>query len=135
MSTINLNAIKGEVRPIHDRLMVSDMEFGEVTTKGGIILPSDDGQTHGVKPRWAKIVSIGHENKDDYKVGDWVLIEHGRWSRGFEVESEDGEIKVLRTVDPSGVLGVSDEAPSDLAYYGENIDLSQPAHRPEDFVN
>ena len=43
--------------------------------------------------------------------------------------------KVLRTVDPSGVLGVSDEAPSDLAYYGENIDLSQPAHRPEDFVN
>jgi len=64
-----------------------------------------------------------------------VLIEHGRWSRGLAVENEDGETKVLRTVDPSGVLGVSDEAPNDLAYYGESIDLSQPAHRPEDFVN
>jgi len=132
---INLNAIKGEVKPLHDRLMVSDMEFGEVISKGGIIIPSDDGQQHGIKPRWAKIVSIGQENTDDYKVGDWILIEHGRWSRGFTVENEDGEQKVLRTVDASGVLGVADEQPSDLAYFGDAIDLSQDAHRPEDFVN
>ena len=132
---INQNAIKGTVRPLHDRLMVSDMEFGEVTTKGGIILPSDDGQQHGIKPRWAKIVSVGHENTDDYEVGNWILIEHGRWSRGFTVEDENGEQKVLRTVDASGVLGVADEPPSDLAYYGDAIDLSGDSHRPEDFVN
>lgn len=132
---LNLHNIKGEVRPLHDRIMVSDMEFGEVTTKGGIILPSDDGQQHGIKPRWAKVVSKGHENTDDYNVGDWVLIEHGRWSRGFTVEDENGDTKVLRTVDPTGVLGVSDEAPTDLAYYGDAIDLSGDSHRPEDFVN
>jgi co-chaperonin GroES (HSP10) len=132
---LSLHNIKGEVRPLHDRIMVSDMEFGEVTTKGGIILPSDDGQQHGIKPRWAKVVSKGHENTDDYNVGDWVLIEHGRWSRGFAVEDENGDTKVLRTVDPTGVLGVSDEAPSDLAYYGDAIDLSGDSHRPEDFVN
>ena len=132
---LNLHNIKGEVRPLHDRIMVSDMEFGEITTKGGIILPSDDGQQHGIKPRWAKVVSKGHENTDDYNVGDWVLIEHGRWSRGFTVEDEKGDTKVLRTVDPTGVLGFANEAPTDLAYYGDAIDLSQDAHRPEDFVN
>jgi co-chaperonin GroES (HSP10) len=132
---LSLHNIKGEVRPLHDRIMVSDMEFGSITTKGGIILPSDDGQQHGIKPRWAKVVSKGHENTDDYNVGDWVLIEHGRWSRGFTVEDENGDTKVLRTVDPTGVLGVSDEAPSDLAYYGDAIDLSGDSHRPEDFIN
>ena len=132
----NLVSIKADdIRAVGNRVIVSDMEFGEQVTRGGIILRSDDGTTRGIYPRWGRVFRKGPKNNDPYKQGEWILVEHGRWSRGFAVESEDGEVKVLRTVDPSGVLGVSDEAPSDLAYYGENIDLSQPAHRPEDFVN
>jgi hypothetical protein len=32
------------ITPIHDRVLVTDMEFGEQKTAGGIILPGDDGQ-------------------------------------------------------------------------------------------
>ena len=30
------------ITPIHDRVLVTEMEFGEQKTAGGIILPSDD---------------------------------------------------------------------------------------------
>ena len=62
--------IKGKVKPLHDRIIVAEMEFGEVTTAGGIILPSDDGKSEGIKPRWAKVNVKGHENNDEYDVND-----------------------------------------------------------------
>ena len=46
--------IKGNVRPIHGDVLVTNMHFGEMKTKGGIIIQSDDAKAHGVKPRWAK---------------------------------------------------------------------------------
>ena len=110
--------IKGKVKPLHDRIIVAEMEFGEVTTAGGIILPSDDGKSEGIKPRWAKVIVKGHENNDEYDVNDWVLVTHGRWSRGFKVqETDDSDPVILRTVEAEGVLGWSKDAPSDLAYY------------------
>ena len=35
--------MKGTLRPIKDRVLAYDMNFGERTTKGGIIITSDDG--------------------------------------------------------------------------------------------
>ena len=56
--------------------------------------------------------------EEEYGEGDWVLVVHGRWSRGFKVQEEDdSEPVILRTVEAEGVLGWSKEAPSDLAYY------------------
>ena len=118
LTSTTVPTVKGKVRPLHDRLIVAEMECGEVTTAGGIILPSDDGKDVGIKPRWAKVVVKGHENKEEYGEGDWVLVVHGRWSRGFKVQEEDdSEPVILRTVEAEGVLGWSKEAPSDLAYY------------------
>ena len=107
------NTIKGTIRPIRDNLIVEDMNFGETTTKGGIILQSDDGQEQGIKPRWAKVYAKGPQNKDDYEVGDWVLVAHGRWGRGLDVEDPErpGEVIKLRRADPSDILGVSDTDP------------------------
>ena len=105
--------IKGNITPIHDRVLVSDMEFGESKTKGGLIIGSDDGHTRGIKPRWCKVVSKGHKNKDTYKKGDWILVEHGRWSRGFSFADENGKETVLRNVEAKAVMMTGNYKPKD----------------------
>ena len=106
------NTIKGKLTPIKDNLIVEDMNFGERKTKGGIILMDDDGKEEGIRPRWARVYAKGPLNKDDYQVGDWVLVAHGRWSRGLDVEDpKTGEIVKLRRADPDEILGVSDTQP------------------------
>jgi co-chaperonin GroES (HSP10) len=66
---------KGTLTPIHNRVIVTDMEFGEQKTAGGIIIASDDGQARGIHPRWGKVFAIGHENDDEYEIGDWILVD------------------------------------------------------------
>ena len=109
--------IKGKVRPIHADVLVCDMYFGEVKTKGGLIIGSDDGKAHGVKPRWAKVYAKGPENNDEYKVGDWILIEHGRWTRKIKIDDDGKEIEVQK-VENSAILAYSEESPS-LDYFGQ----------------
>ena len=54
--------VKGSIRPIHDRVIVKHMNFGEQKTAGGIIITSDDGKDRGIKPRWGQVVSKGNTN-------------------------------------------------------------------------
>lgn len=105
-------SIKGKLVPIRDHVIVEDMDFGEQKTKAGIILMSDDGKDHGIKPRWARVYAVGHEQKH-VNVGDWVLVEHGRWTRGFKFEGEDGDSFTLRRIDNDCILMISDERPKD----------------------
>ena len=100
------------IRPILDHVIVEDMEFGEQRTQGGIIIVDDDGKQHGIKPRWAKVYAVGPK-QEDVNVGDWILIEHGRWTRGFNFEREDGSIYTLRRVDTEAIIMSSDQKPSD----------------------
>ena len=125
--------VSGKVRPIHDGVLAMDMEFGERTTTGGIILSSDDGKERGIRPRWCQIYAIGHENKDPYEVGDWIYVEHGRWSRGFITDdTEHGEIE-LRLIDVNGIMLTSKDKPDDDGM-GTETDLSQPSIDPSEFV-
>ena len=87
------------------------MDMGQQVTKGGIIIPDDDMKDRGIKPRWAQVYRIG-EGIDWLKEGDYVLMEHGRWSPGFELD--DGNEKFdVRLADPNGILGVSDTRPEE----------------------
>jgi len=95
-----------ELRPIRDRVIVSEMKFTDRFTKGGIYIPSDDKQIHGVRPRWGKVFAIGPEQKD-VRVGQWILIAHGRWTRGVKIEDETGS-HMLRMVDNNDILLSSD---------------------------
>lgn len=125
--------VKGSVRPIRNRVIVSGMEFGEQTTAGGIIISSDDGKDRGIKPRWGLVEAKGSENKDPYDIGDWILIEHGRWTRGFEVELEDGTVETMRTVEAESILGWQSETP-DNNLFGNATDAgSVDTPKPEDF--
>ena len=84
--------------------------FGEQKTKGGLILTDDDGTTRGIYPRWAKVHSKGPENTEDYQIGNWVLIEHGRWTRSVQIDEGDGE-KELRMIDVDAIRLWSDSKP------------------------
>ena len=100
-------------RPIGAHIIVSDMSFDIRITSGGILLPNDDMKSAGIRPRWGKIYAIGNDNKDDqFEVGKWILISHGRWTRGIDIEDEEGE-KTIRRVDPNDVLLIADELPED----------------------
>jgi co-chaperonin GroES (HSP10) len=119
-----------EVRAIHDNVIITDMDFGEIVTSGGIVLRSDDAQAHGVKPRWGLVYKVGPK-QTDVSEGQWILIEHGRWTRKVKIRDSRGE-KEIQRVDVTGILAVSDEKPSD-AYIGQEFTSSSNI-RPEDFM-
>ena len=125
--------VKGSVRPIRNRVIVSGMEFGEQTTAGGIIISSDDGKDRGIKPRWGLVEAKGSENKDPFDIGDWILIEHGRWTRGFEVEMEDGTVETMRTVEAESILGWQSETPDGILFGNKTGAGSVDTPKPEDF--
>ena len=110
--------VKGKLIPIRDNVLVTDMNFDARVTAGGIVLPSDDGKSEGVRHRWARVWAIGPEQQD-VKVGEWILLEHGRWTRGLDIE--DGETehrRTIRKIDPADILMVSDgtERPQDQTW-------------------
>lgn len=99
------NAVHGKVRALGNNIIVDKMNFGERKTTGGIVLTSDDGKDSGIRPRWAQVYAVGPEQKD-VEVGQWILIEHGRWTREFNVVEKDGTERTLRRADPEKVLAV-----------------------------
>lgn len=99
----------GTIRALHDWVLVSEMNFKERVTSSGIILHSDDGTTAGIRPRWGEIYAVGPEQRD-VKVGQWVCVTHGRWTRGVKIKDATGE-HTIRRIDPEDILLVSDEPP------------------------
>jgi len=129
----NLHTIQGDLTPVKNRVLVRDMYFGEQKTASGLIINNDDGTTRGIYPRWGKVYAKGPTNEDEYEVGDWVLVEHGRWTRGVNIHNGKEELE-LRMVEAESVLAVSEEKPSDVSIGKEYSD--GPADiRPEDFSN
>jgi co-chaperonin GroES (HSP10) len=104
--------IDGEIKPLHDSIIVTDMSFEGRQLSSGIVLLGDDGKTDGIRPRWARVYAIGPEQQD-VGVGQWVLVEHGRWSRGVKV-IKDGEEIILRRADPEAIIFVSDTEPDNI---------------------
>jgi co-chaperonin GroES (HSP10) len=107
-----MSKIIGKIRPIRDRVIVSDMHFGEQRSSGGIVILGDDGKDRGIYPRWGKVYAVGPEHKEEFTVGDWVLIEHGRWTRGVLLDDGENE-KTIRMVDNKCILLWSKEKPND----------------------
>jgi co-chaperonin GroES (HSP10) len=122
--------VRGKVVPIRDHVLVSDMEFGEQVTASGIVIKSDNGKSSGVKPRWARVWAIGPEQKD-VTVGEWICIEHGRWTRTIELEQEDGSVLELRRVETTAILMSADDRPGDVDIRatigaGSNVNFNIP---------
>lgn len=105
--------VKGTIKPLRDRVFVTEMQFGEERTRSGIFIPGADGKTQGIMPRWGKVWALGPEQSELY-IGQWVLIEHGRWTRTVEFEDEKGEITEVRMIDNNAIIATSDEKPNDV---------------------
>lgn len=99
------------LRALNDHVLVADMNFKERKLSSGIYLLNDDGRGAGIRPRWAQVYATGPEQQD-ILVGQWILVAHGRWTRGVTIEDESGEV-TIRRVDPNDVLLVSESEPSD----------------------
>lgn len=98
------------VKPLSNKVLVSDIEQG-TRQIGKIILPNDDGTTHGVRSRWAQVYDVG-SNITGITKGDWILIKHGRWTRALSVGEGESEFKLWGVEYPDGILMVSKEKPT-----------------------
>ena len=115
-----------QLRPVKDAVVCTDMVFTERFTSSGIILPSDNGKSSGVRPRWGKVYAIGPEQKD-VTVGQWICVAHGRWTRGIDIEDESGK-HTIRKVDPKDIMMVSDQEIQDETWSAAIHVEAKPSH-------
>jgi co-chaperonin GroES (HSP10) len=76
-----------QLKPLRDAVIVSDMNFKERISRGGLVLPTYNGKSSGIRPRWGQVYAVGPDQLD-IRVGTWVCVEHGRWTRGIDIEDE-----------------------------------------------
>jgi co-chaperonin GroES (HSP10) len=123
--------VKG-IKALSKDVLVINMDMGEQKTAGGLIIQSDDGKAHGVKPRWAKVYKVGSEI-DFIKEGQWILIEHGRWTRKIKIDDGAGE-KEFQKVETKSIIAVANEKPNDF-YIGQEFSNGSSMNiNPEDFM-
>jgi co-chaperonin GroES (HSP10) len=103
--------VKGTLKPIRNKVIIHNMNFGEQKSAGGILVLGDDGKDRGIYPRWGQIFAVGPEHTEDFNVGDWILVEHGRWTRGITLELDDNEETTIRMVDNKCILMWAKEKP------------------------
>jgi hypothetical protein len=130
-----MSKVTGKLIPIRNNVLVTDMDFGDRVTKGGLVILSDDGKSEGIRHRWGRVWAVGPE-QEDVNVGEWILLEHGRWTRGVTVVEDDGTEIVIRRADLNGILMVSDEKPDDklLNVIGNHGQVSHATFDPTTFA-
>jgi hypothetical protein len=94
-----------QIVALKDTILVKDMVFKERMV-GSILIVKDDGKDSGIRPRWAEVYKVGPDQRE-VKVGEFVMVAHGRWTRGIDIEDENGPT-TIRKVDPKDILLVSD---------------------------
>jgi len=98
-----------QLKALNDSVIVADMEFDTRITQSGIIIPNDNGTSLGIRPRWGRVYAVGPQQKD-VTVGQWIMVAHGRWTRGIDIEDGTSDHKrTIRKIDPKDILLVSDE--------------------------
>jgi hypothetical protein len=100
--------LRHKIRALHSDVIVSDMEFDTRITQAGLILPNDNGTTLGIRPRWGRVYAVG-KDQQDVQIGQWILVAHGRWTRGLDID--DGEVehkRTIRKIDPKDILLIAD---------------------------
>jgi co-chaperonin GroES (HSP10) len=100
-----------KLTPLLDTVIVEEMDFSGRKLASGILLLNDNGTTAGIRPRWGKVYAVGPKQVD-VAIGDWICVAHGRWTRGLEIEDDNGP-RTIRKVDPKDILMISEDQPDD----------------------
>jgi co-chaperonin GroES (HSP10) len=99
------------IRPIHDKVLAKMLEpVGDERKVGGIILTERNLGEESVRPRWFEVISVGPE-QTEMQAGEFVLVPHGRWSRGVDIDGTLRESDKLFLLDNDSLLGTSDVNP------------------------
>jgi co-chaperonin GroES (HSP10) len=132
---LNIKTIEtNDIRAVGNRVLVTDMHFGEQTTKSGLIIANDDGKTRGIYPRWCRVFRKGPDNKDPYEIGDWILVEHGRWTRSMNISINGNDEIEIRMVEAESILAYSDEKPDSVQMGAEYADGEHATVDPSAFM-
>jgi len=100
---------QSQLKALNDNILVADMEFDTRLSQGGIIIPNDNGTSLGIRPRWGRVYAVGPK-QTDVVVGQWIMVAHGRWTRGIDIDDGTADHKItIRKIDPNDILLVSDE--------------------------
>lgn len=102
-----------QLTPIRDKVIGKMVDTVGATrfTPGGIILGADTPDAEDfVRARWFEVTHVGPDQKE-IKVGEWVLVPHGRWGHGFDLEGTFKEENKLFHIDTEAMMIVSDERP------------------------
>jgi hypothetical protein len=107
---------KHQIQAIKKDVIVTDMIFDIRLSTGGLILLNDNGKSTGIRPRWGRVYAVGPDQHDVH-VGQWICVDHGRWTRGLDIEDESGK-RTIRKIDPKDILLVSnsEEMPNDQTF-------------------
>lgn len=105
----NKETMMKTLSPIGNKIILTNMDTGFKKLNGIIHLDDSTAESgdRGIRPRWAEVYAVGPEQKD-VRVGDWVLMQHGRWSQGQDLRLSDDTSIRFWLGDPEGILGVSD---------------------------
>ena len=88
-----------KVKAMRDKILAEmiDKPDQEKKTAGGIIITEKDATESAVRPRWFKVYSVG-DGIDWITEGKYVLVDHGRWSKGMQ-EGNDLKLYLLDNKD------------------------------------
>jgi len=102
-----------DIKPINDKVLAKLKEpMGETTqSKGGVFVMENHQSEKFIRPRWFEVTHIGPE-QIDVTPGQFVLVEHGRWSRGIDINGTHREEDKLFLIDNDAMLMVSDDDPT-----------------------
>jgi hypothetical protein len=103
-----------KLQALSDSILVEDMIFDERISNGGIVLLNDNGKSSGIRPRWGRVYAVGPEQQD-VRVGEWICVAHGRWTRGLDIEDDAGK-RTIRKIDPKDILMSADDRPQDVTF-------------------
>jgi hypothetical protein len=110
---MSLTTIYGDLTPLPNDILVVDMEQGAAITKTGLYLLDDSvGSVDNIKPRWARVYKVG-KNITEIHPDEWVLIEHGRWTYGMNLDT-GAEKLYIQKIDVKSILMTSDKYPGDI---------------------
>ena len=95
------------IRAFGDRVLATmiDRPDGYKKTSSGLLLNDKDGDVNAIRPRWFQVKSVG-ERVDFVAEGQYVLVAHGRWSKGMELGDEK-----IYLLDNEEILGTSETNP------------------------
>lgn len=100
-----------KLRALTNKILCHYIEKGQQTTSGGIVLLDDDSSEGGIRPRWMQVYSVGPEVKD-IQEGQWVMVEHGRWTHAMTIRDGNNEEFTVWGAEEESILLIADEEPN-----------------------